>query len=134
MEKDIEKIGSSKVIPNEVLETIPDEERGRLFSIMKETMISSFMSNNDPIAEKITAEHISKVLDNANIQDERDRKERKSEKNYQIVYLLIGLAFIGFLIVYLKDDTELLYKIIIAIISFVGGFGVGKIRKKNGND
>jgi len=134
MEKDIEKIGTSKVIPNEVLETIPDEERGRLFSIMKETMISSFMSNTDPIAEKITAEHISKVLDNANIQDERDRKERKSEKNYQIVYLLIGLAFIGFLIVYLKDDTELLYKIIIAIISFVGGFGVGKIRKKNGND
>ena len=134
MEKDIEKNEGSKIAPNEILEVIPAEERGRFISIMKETMFASFMSSNDPIAEKITTEHISKVLENADIQDKRDRQERKSEKNYQIIFLSIGLIFIGLLIFFLKDDKELLYKIIIAIISFIGGFGIGKTRQKNIND
>ena len=131
MEKDIEKVEDSKIAPNEILEVIPAEERGRFVSIMKETMFASFMSSNNPIAEKITTEHISKVLENADIQDKRDRQERKSEKNYQIIFLSIGLVFIGLLIIFLKEDKDLLYKIIIAIISFIGGFGIGKTRQKN---
>jgi len=134
MEKDIEKVENSKITPNEILEVIPAEERGRFISIMKESMFASFMRNDDPIAEKITTEHISKVLENVDIQDKRDRDERKSEKNYQIIFLSIGLAFIGLLIFFLKDDKDLLYKIIIAIISFIGGFGIGKTRQKNTND
>ena len=134
MEKDIEKNESSKIAPNEILEVIPAEERGRFISIMKESMFASFMRSDDPIAEKITTEHISKVLENVDIQDQRDRQERKSEKNYQIIFLSMGLVFIGLLIFFLKDDKDLLYKIIIAIISFIGGFGIGKTRQKNTND
>jgi hypothetical protein len=40
------------------------------------------------------------------------------------------LAFLGFLIVFLKEDKELLYKIIIAIISFIGGFEIGRTTNK----
>ena len=96
---------------------------------MSQTMISGVMKRSNPIAEKITSEHLTRLLENSDEQDKRDRAERKSEKNYQIIFLIIGLAFIGFLIVFLKDDKELLYKVIIAIISFVGGFGIGKTRK-----
>jgi len=134
MEKDIEKIEEAKTATNEILEAVPVEERGRFISIMKESMFAGFMSSNDTIAEKITTEHISKVLENADTQDKRDRQERRSEKNYQIIFLLIGLVFIGFLIIFLKDDKDLLYKIIIAIISFIGGFGMGKIKKNNAGD
>ena len=59
-------------------------------------------------------------------QDIRDREERKSQRTYNLILLIVGLTFLGFLIVYLKEDKELLYKIIIAIISFVGGFGIGR--------
>ena len=134
MEKDIEKAENHKIAPNEILEAVPAEERGRFISIMKESMFASFMSGNDPIAEKITTEHISKILENVDVQDKRDRDERKSEKNYQIIFLLIGLVFMGLLIFFLKDDKDLLYKIIIAIISFIGGFGIGKTRQKNISD
>jgi len=126
----------SDIISNEVLEALPIEERGRVQSMMIQTMASGVMRSNNPISEKITSEHISKLIENSGIQDERDRKERKSEKNYQIIFLLIGLIFLGFLIVFLKDDKELLYKVIIAIISFIGGFGIGKNtnKRKNGED
>lgn len=69
------------------------------------------------------------AIDNSDAQDIRDREERKSDKNYQLILLIIGLVFLAFLVVFLKDDKELLYKIIIAIISFVGGFGLGKLAK-----
>ena len=98
--------------------------------MITQTMVSGVMKKNNPISEKITSEHISKLIENSNIQDERDRKERKSDKNYQVIFLLIGLFFLVFLIVFLKDDKELLYKIVIAIISFIGGFGIGKTRIK----
>ncbi len=117
----------SEIIPEAVLEAIPIEDRSRIKSIISRTMVSSgVMRGNNPISEKITSEHITKLIHNSDAQDIRDREERKSDKNYQLMFLVIGLVFLGFLIVFLKEDKELLYKIIIAIISFVGGFGIGK--------
>ena len=120
---------SSELIPDEILESIPIGERSKIKSFISQTMISGVMKRSNPIAEKITSEHLTRLLENSDEQDKRDRAERKSEKNYQITFLLIGLIFLGFLIIFLKDDKELLYKVIIAIISFVGGFGIGKTRK-----
>ena len=139
-EKEKEKDSDSKedfeVIPDDILDGIPIEDRSRIKGKMTQMMFSTEMKRSNPLSEKITSEHISKLIENSNTQDERDRKERKSDKNYQIIFLLIGLIFIGFLIVFLKDDKELLYKVIIAIISFVGGFGIGKttVKQKNVND
>lgn len=135
-EKDNEKVqdNTSEIIPEEVLEAIPEEERGRFKSFISQTMISGVMKRNNSISDKITTDHITRLIDNADIQDKRDRDERKSEKNYQLIFLIIALLFLGFLIVFLKDNQELLYKIIIAIISFVGGFGLGKTSKTQKNE
>ena len=51
------------VIPDEILEQMPEEERGRVISIMKQTMFSGIMSRKNPIAEKITEGHIDKMID-----------------------------------------------------------------------
>lgn len=122
------------IIPEEILEGLPEEDRGRIQGIIRQTMVSAVMGNKNPIAEKITSEHITKIIENSDNQDKRDRDERRSEKNYEIIFLLIGLVFLGFLIVFLKDDKELLYKIIIAILSFIGGFGIGKTSKRKHMD
>lgn len=123
----------SEIIPEEVFEGIPVEDRSRIKSIISQTMISGVMKRNNPISEKVTSEHITKLIENSDNQDKRDREERKSEKNYQIAFLIIALVFLAFLIVFLKDDQELLYKIIIAIISFIGGFGIGRTTNKAKN-
>lgn len=121
---------NDNIIPEEILESIPIEDRGRVVSIIKQSMFSGVMRRGNPISEKITGEHITKLIDKADNQDLRDREERSSERNYKLIIFIIGLFFLGFLIVFLKDDKELLYKIIIAIISFVGGFGFGKTTHK----
>lgn len=73
-----------------------------------------------------TSKHLKNKSSNA--QDIRDKQE-KSIKKYQIAYFSIGLIFLGFVIIFIKDNKELLYLIIIAILSFVAGFGIGKITK-----
>ncbi len=120
----------NEIIPEEILEAIPEEDRGKVASIIKQTMISGVMRRSNPIAEKITPEHITQIITKSDNQDIRDRSERKSERNYNLVLIVIGLVFIGFLIVFLQDNEDLLIKIVIGIISFIGGFGFGQSKKK----
>ena len=115
-----------EIIPEEILEAIPAEDRGRIVSVIKQSMFSGVMRRGNPISEKITEAHITRLIERSENQDIRNREERKSQRTYNLILLIIGLTFLGFLIVYLKEDKELLYKIIIAIISFVGGFGIGR--------
>jgi len=121
---------AEEFIPEEILESIPVEERGKIVSIIKQSMFSGVMRRGNPISEKITGEHITKLIEKADNQDIRDRAERRSQRNYNFIILVTGLVFLAFLIVFLKNDKELLYKIIIAIISFVGGFGFGRTTHK----
>lgn len=125
-----ESSSSEELIPEEILEAIPEEERGRVASIIKQTMVSGVMRRSNPIADKITTEHITQLISKSDVQDKRDREERKGERNYNLYLIGIGLVFVGFLIVFLQENEDLLIKIVIAIISFVGGFGFGQARKK----
>jgi len=118
------------IIPEEILEAIPEEERGKVVSIIRQSMFSAVMKRSNPIADKITGDHITKIIDNSNEQDKRDREDKKGQRNYNLLLIIIGLVFVGFLVVFLQKDQELLIKIIIAIISFVGGFGLGKSTSK----
>jgi hypothetical protein len=123
------KTKSEEIIPEEILEAIPEEDRGKVAGIIKQTMISSVMSRSNPIADKITSEHITQLISKSDDQDIRDRSERKGERNYNLILIFISLVFIGFLIVFLQSNEDLLIKIVIGIISFIGGFGFGQSRK-----
>jgi len=125
-----ENPSSEGIIPEEFLEAFPQEERGKVASIVKETMISGVMRRSNPIADKITTEHITQLISKSDDHDKRDREERKSERNYNLWLVLIGLAFIAFLIIFLRENEDLLIKVVIGIISFIGGFGFGLSRKK----
>lgn len=118
------------ILPEEILDAIPEEDRGKVAGIIKRTMISGVMSSNNPIAEKVTSEHISTIISKSDNQDKRDREERKSERNHNLLLIVIALVFVSFLIVFLQRNENLLVKIVIGIISFIGGFGFGQSRKK----
>lgn len=127
-EKD--KSGALGIIPEEILEAIPEEERGKFASIIKQTMISGVLRRSNPIADKITSEHISQIISKSDDQDKRDRIERKGERNYNLILIILSLVFIGFLIVFLQSNEDLLVKTVIGIVSFLGGYGFGQSRKK----
>ncbi len=129
-EKNRDEKYSDEIIPEELLEAIPDEDRGRVASIIKQTMISGVIKGANPVADKITPEHITQIIAKSDEFDKRDRKERKNERNYNLLLIIIALLFIGFLIVFLQKNEDLLIKIIIGIISFIGGFGFGQTKLK----
>ncbi|NCA85043.1 MAG: hypothetical protein EOM83_05635 [Clostridia bacterium] len=121
---------SEEIIPEEILDAIPEEDRGRVAGIIRQTMIASVMKRSNPIAEKITPEHISQIIARSDDQDKRDRDERKGERNYNLLLVVIALLFTAFLIIFLQNNEDLLVKIVIGIISFIGGFGFGQSRQK----
>jgi hypothetical protein len=91
-----------------------------------------------PFVERINEEHITKVLDYSERQDERDFKDTLSDRRYKFGYFIVGcivaVFLFTFLTIYLADKDKELYKDIVKIvIGFVSGslfgYGLGKIRK-----
>jgi len=117
---------ASGIIPNELLEAIPEKDREKFIAIFQETVFSSVIKSGNNLTDKLTPEHITSIINNSDTQDKRDRDERKGQRYYHLIFFVLSLLFLSFIIIFLKDDKELLYKIIIAIISFLGGFGIGK--------
>lgn len=123
---------SEDIIPEEVLEAFPEEERGRIESVMRQTIISGVMRRGNPIADKITSEHITQLITKSDDQDRREWEERSRDRNYNLILVGIGVVFVSFLVVFLKDNENLLLNLVLTIISFIGGFGFGKLYKRNG--
>lgn len=129
--EETKNFSDTDIIPEEVLEAIPEEDRGKVVSIIRQSMFSGITRRTNPIADKITPEHITTLIRNSDESDKRDRFERKSERSYNLILIMIGLAFIGFLIVFLQSNMNLLITIITVILSFIGGFGFGKSQNKD---
>ncbi len=123
-------IDTDNSIPAELLEAIPESERSKFIHLMSETLMTSQINMSNPVADKITEEHITQIISKSDEYDKRDRAERKSERNYNLIILIIALLFVVFIIVFLKTEQDLLLKIVIAIISFIGGFGFGQTKRK----
>jgi len=114
------------LIPDDLLGSVPEKDREKFIAVFQETIFSSITKSNNNFAEKLTPDHITSIISNSDTQDKRDRDERKGLRNHHLIIFALSLVFLGFIIVFLKDDKDLLYKIIIAIISFLGGVGIGK--------
>ena len=100
--------------------------------MMRQTIISGVMRRGNPIADKITSEHITQLITKSDDQDRREWEERSRDRNYNLILVGIGVVFVSFLVVFLKDNENLLLNLVLAIISFIGGFGFGKLYKRNG--
>jgi len=114
------------LIPEDLLVSVSEQDREKLVTIIQETMFSSMTKSTSHLTEKITSEHITNIINNSDSQDKRDRDERKGQRKHNLLIFVISLVFLVFIIVFLKEDKDLLYKLIIAVISFLGGVGIGK--------
>jgi len=126
-ENDPEKGGDEdSIIPEELLEQIPKEERGKVVSIIRQTMFSGIMGRRNPIADKISGEHITKMIDESAKDSEREYKEKKNQRWFVFGVILIGTALLIFLTLYLAKDNETTFmNILIPILAFLGGMGAG---------
>ncbi len=116
----------AELIGEETYEHVPPESRSRITrSISIFTSIGG--DRFSPLFRSLTPEHISKILENSERSGEREHDSQASARRYQFLYFLIGLiAAIGLIVFFsLTDDRVTLTTVIVAILGFVGGFGLG---------
>ena len=113
-------------LSTEFAEGIPPEVSGTVGRMMSASL--SMMSGViNPIAERVTSEHITEVIAFANRDSEREYDDRKHSRTLAyafgvfVLLLIVGLIF-GLV---LLASEELLRYVLIGVGSFIGGLGSG---------
>ncbi len=117
-----EEAANALGIDPEVLGQLPPEAR----RIVKEMFLSVSGPMRHPVLSKITADHISTLLEQSGKDDERLFQDRGSARKYGVFYALLAVALFVFLTVYLIGIDLALYQDVLKIIvAFAGGLGGG---------
>lgn len=120
--EEIDVDNNDGAIPPEILEAMPPEVRSHI----KESfgIISGPVAN--PIARKLTPEHITKVLDQHEAESQRLDSYRKQGRWFNIAILLIALgAFFLFAVMFGYSNPELFKQSIAFLATFFAGFAGG---------
>ena len=116
--------------PAELLAELPEGMPPEMKRVVSMAMMQSSFpgggSRAHPLFEKFTEEHVHKYLDYIQRDDDFEHKRRGSNRWFQLGYTIIGVAFFGFLIIYLlPKDKALLNDILKLLFTFAGGVGSG---------
>ena len=80
---------------------------------------------NFALLEKITPEHIDKMID-ASAKDEQNKRSIQSRKQWMnLIYVILAIAAFVFIVIFLRSDSDLLIRVITIAASFIGGLGAG---------
>jgi hypothetical protein len=115
--------GDLEAISSE-LENLPPEVKRVMQATLSMQRISTPLVS--PILEKVNENHISKILEIAEKEDERLFADTQSARKYTLINTILILGFFGFLTVFLVNkDIAAYQEILKIIIIFGGGLGSG---------
>ncbi len=112
----------------EILERMPPESRGRVVrSFSHITQFPGPVVN--PVLQRITSEHLTQMLGNAEAQSSRDAEAEKSNRRYQFSYFIVTIVGLLSLLVFftLREQFDLLTAIITGVAGLGAGFGLGRM-------
>lgn len=118
---------------------IPEEIKKTLLSCIKkeEFHFSGMFPAPNPIADKITAEHISEIIKSGGEADQRAFEAMKFSKIVGIIGVFIILVFILAVIFIFKDSPEYITPIITLIAGLAGGgaggYSIGYAKGRDNN-
>lgn len=119
-------------IPEAVLGKLPPEVRQQITLLLHQQRIGLPVN---PIASKVTPQHIDKLIDASENESIRDYDDRQSAKKYYVFYVCVFVALFVFIIVYLIDrKPDLIKDLINYVVSFLGGFGLKSYLEKRRKD
>lgn len=121
------KLSLPDVLPPEIMKQLPKElqDKVRESLTMSMTMMEGSIPRPFPLADKITSEHVGKIIDHVENESIRDSKQRGSDRWFILVGFLVVVAFFAGMSYLFRNSTELMMNMIIALVSLVGGFGAG---------
>lgn len=96
-------------------------------------MMSGGSRTLSPIAEKVTSEHITQIIENAEKESQREFETSKINENTKRwgMGAILSLIVIVFIYAGVTKDKDLSEKVVLAGISAIGGFGAGYAVAKN---
>lgn len=87
------------------------------------------------VMKKLTPEHISQFLDGASQEMQKSYAERFHKKIFTFLTMIVAMIFFVVIIMLLRDDTDVMEKVIYAVGGVcAGAFGGYGLAKKNGDD
>jgi len=101
---------------------VPPEIKQRITTLIASERISPFPH---PIASKLTAEHITKMIEYSNQDSKRENEFSKRSQVFNVIYLLLGIGVLVFALIFLADNEDLLKDILLGALAFAGGIGTG---------
>jgi hypothetical protein len=121
IEKELEEfVREVPPVVRKVLKDAPPEVREFFMSM------ASVGRAPHPLFDKFTDKHVDKFLDYTEEENKRGFTFASLGRWFQLGYVIIGLVFIAFLIIYLlPNNKDLLINILIILAAFAGGFGFG---------
>ncbi|UYV12298.1 MAG: hypothetical protein NCW75_13485 [Phycisphaera sp.] len=119
-----QKSSSAQVEAAEALENAPPFVRESMMALMASGPLPN------PVANQVRPEHIKQSLDLADKQSDRDDRQESRSKLFLLIAFVIVVGLVVFLVIFLKDDPDLLQKVLTyAGTLFAGvaaGFGIGR--------
>ena len=118
----------------DVLESVPPEHRKVIerMIISSSIQMRSISSPETVVMKKLTPEHISKYLDGAELEVKNSYAEKFHRKIFTFLTMIVAMVFFVILIILLKDNTDVMEKIIYTVGGVIagafGGYGFGKNR------
>lgn len=119
----IDAIPVSSIAKGAIEKLPPDIQREIILMMSSHRQVGAAPN---PIAGKISGEHIGKLIDYSEKDSERGFKDGISDRRYSLVYFVLSLGFLAFLIVFLSQvDKALLLDVLKVLVGFLGGLGLG---------
>jgi uncharacterized protein YneF (UPF0154 family) len=90
---------------------------------------------NMTLLDKITPEHIDKMID-ASKEDDQSRRKIQSRRQWMnLIYVILAIVAFVFIVIFLRSESDLLIRVITIAASFLGGLGTGFTlsKRKNGD-
>lgn len=118
----------------DVLESVTPEHRKVIERMMISSSIQmrSISSPETAVMKKITPDHISKYLDGAELEMKNSYQEKFHRKIFIFTTMVVAMIFFIVLVILLKDNPDVMEKVIYTAGGIVagafGGYGFGRNR------
>ncbi len=107
-----------------VLEQLPPELKKNVESALSTQKTETPLPSS--LADKITEQHIEKILELTAQEDTRRYMETLQRRRYRLVYFILGMIGFGLLAVFtIGQHTDLFKEIVKLFFVFTGGIGAG---------
>jgi hypothetical protein len=119
-DKESKKTKDGSSIDPEILENLSPELGKQISMMVTRSSYQGPLPN--PLIEKLTEEHITKIIDASIQDDDRSYKFATSDRYFTLIYIILGLGiFLTLFFCLINKDIELLKDLLKIILGFITG-------------